>query len=106
MTSCAGMMRCRPHRRRPPSRRTEVLHVIPSLGPLRGGPSFALPVMARGLTTRGIEVHIATTDDNGPSRLSVPLGHPRVEGNMSTWYFRRQLRPYTVSWPLTRWLAE
>jgi glycosyltransferase involved in cell wall biosynthesis len=84
----------------------QVLHVIPSLGPLRGGPSFALPVMARGLSACGVEVHIATTDDNGPSRLSVPLGRPVVEGNTSTWYFRRQVRPYTVSWPLTRWLTK
>jgi glycosyltransferase involved in cell wall biosynthesis len=53
-----------------------------------------------------MEVHIATTDDNGPGRLSVPLDTPAMEGQVWYRYFPRQLRPYTVSWPLSRWLAR
>ncbi len=44
----------------------KILHVIPSVGPLRGGPSFAMRAIAGGLVKQGIEIHVATTDDNGP----------------------------------------
>lgn len=84
-----------------------VLHVIPSLGPLRGGPSFALPEMARGLSRRGIEVTVATTDDNGvDAHLDVPLGRPVSLDGLTAWYFRRQTRFYSVSLPLTQWLLQ
>jgi glycosyltransferase involved in cell wall biosynthesis len=83
-----------------------VLQVIPSVGPLRGGPSEAIRTLTRGLARAGMEVHVATTDDNGPGRLSVPLGTPVREGRAWYRYFPRQLRPYTVSWPLSRWLAR
>src|SRR5437899_12740318 len=82
-----------------------VLHVIPSLSPLRGGTSVALRELSRGLARAGVEVHIATTDDDGPGRLAVPLGRPVDEDGVTQWYFRRQTRFYTTSWALTRWLA-
>jgi glycosyltransferase involved in cell wall biosynthesis len=53
-----------------------------------------------------METHIATTDDNGPEQLQVPLGIPIVEDGVNYWYFRRQTRFYTFSWPLARWLAR
>ncbi len=81
-----------------------VLHVIPSVSPLRGGPSAVIRMLARGLSAEGITVHIATTDDNGPGRLSVPLGQPIKEEGATFWYFPRQMRPYTISWPLLSWL--
>jgi glycosyltransferase involved in cell wall biosynthesis len=84
----------------------KVLHVIPSLGPLRGGPSFSVPAMVRGLARAGIEVHIATTDDNGPGHLDVPLGKPVVQDGVTHWYFRRQVQLYAVSLPLTSWLIR
>lgn len=85
----------------------KVLHVVPSLSPLRGGPSFAVPAMAQGLARAGLEVHIATTDDDGPERhLDIPLGRPLIHDGVTCWYFRRQTRFYTASWPLTRWLAQ
>jgi glycosyltransferase involved in cell wall biosynthesis len=83
-----------------------VLHVIPSLGPLRGGPSFALPPVARALAQAGVHVVIATTDDNGHEHLPVVLNRPVVDCNVTRWYFRRQTRIYTFSWPLTNWLAR
>jgi glycosyltransferase involved in cell wall biosynthesis len=52
-----------------------------------------------------MEVHVATTDDNGPRRLSVPLDTSVMEGRVWYRYFPRQMRTYTVSWPLGRWLA-
>ncbi|MBV8068484.1 MAG: glycosyltransferase [Acidobacteriaceae bacterium] len=83
-----------------------VLHVIPSVGPLRGGPSSVIRSLACGLSEQGIEVHICTTDDNGPERSDVPLGRPRIENGATVFYFPRQFRLYTVSLPLARWLMR
>jgi glycosyltransferase involved in cell wall biosynthesis len=82
----------------------KVLHVIPSLGPLRGGPSFVLRNLAAGLVDRGIETHVVTTDDNGRERLKMPLNEVVVDQGVKYRYFERQLRPYTCSLPLARWL--
>jgi glycosyltransferase involved in cell wall biosynthesis len=81
-----------------------VLHVIPSIGPLRGGPSFVVRALAEGLAQRGVTVDVAATDDNGPERLSVPLGQPIVERGVTYRYFPRQTRFYNASLPLTAWL--
>ncbi len=85
---------------------TKVLHVIPSVGPERGGPSEFMHTLTRGLARTGLDVHVATTDDNGPKRLDVPYGVPCLEEGATYWYFRRQTRCYTFSWPLTQWLAH
>ncbi len=84
----------------------KILHVIPSVGPQRGGPSVLMRTLARALSNTGMEVHVATTDDNGPGRLSVPHGLPQHEDGATFWYFPRQTRFYTFSWPLTQWLAR
>jgi glycosyltransferase involved in cell wall biosynthesis len=86
-------------------RRPRVLHVIPSVGPARGGPSVAIGILGRGLAAAGAEVHVATTDDDGPGRLDVALDRPVEQDGATYRYFRRQTRFYTVSWPLTRWLT-
>jgi glycosyltransferase involved in cell wall biosynthesis len=62
--------------------------------------------LSRALSQAGVEIHVATTDDNGSDRLSVPLGVPQHEDGATFWYFPRQTRFYTFSWPLTRWLAR
>jgi glycosyltransferase involved in cell wall biosynthesis len=80
-----------------------VLHVIPSIGPARGGPSVVMRTLARSQATFGVEVHVATTDDNGRGRLST-AGTPFVEERVTYWIFRRQTRFYTFSLPLTIWL--
>ncbi len=82
----------------------KVLHVIGSVGSLRGGPSFVLAALAKGLATRGLEIHVATTDDNGPERLQVPTGQPVYEDGVCYRYFPRQIGFYTCSLPLARWL--
>jgi glycosyltransferase involved in cell wall biosynthesis len=81
-----------------------VLHVIPSIGPVRGGPSVVIRTMAKCLAKAGIEVHVATTDDNGRGRLNIAGSAPVVEENVTYWIFPRQTRFYTFSFPLTRWL--
>lgn len=86
-----------------------VLHVIPSLSPSSGGPSVALPAMARALAARGVSVSVLTTDDDGPGRRvsGVPLGAEiPQEGGWSVRYFPKQTEFYKVSLPLRRWLRQ
>jgi len=82
----------------------KILHVIPSIGPLRGGPSFAVRAMASGLAAHGIETHVATTDDNGPALLDVDFSQPVTEDGAVYWYFPRQTSFYICSIPFTVWL--
>lgn len=82
----------------------KILHVIPSVGPSRGGPSFAIRAIASGLAGRGMETHVATTDDNGPERLDVRFGQPVNEAGAVYWYFPRQTSFYLCSIPFTVWL--
>src|SRR5437879_700359 len=62
--------------------------------------------LAGSLARAGIETHVATTDDNGPETLQVRCGVPVVQDGATYWYFRRQTRFYTFSWPLGAWLAR
>lgn len=83
----------------------KILHVIPSVSPKRGGPSVAVRRMAEGVAQHGIEVHIATTDDDGAGRHDPGVyGKPIEENGVTLWYFPRQSHFYTVSLPLTQWL--
>jgi glycosyltransferase involved in cell wall biosynthesis len=48
---------------------------------------------------------VASTDDDGSSsHLRVPLETPLKEGNITYFYFRRDLLPYKVSFGLAKWL--
>jgi glycosyltransferase involved in cell wall biosynthesis len=84
-----------------------VLHVIPSLDQRDGGPSVALPLMARGLAMHGMSVDVATTiSDGDASRLGIPLGEPVERDSFTVRYFRRQTSFYKTSLPLLRWLGS
>src|SRR5256885_663146 len=85
---------------------SKVLHVIPSVGPQRGGPSAMVRQLARSLVQAGVETHVATTNDDGPRTLRVPCGRPVVEDGVTYWYFPRQTRFYTFSRPLGTWLSR
>jgi glycosyltransferase involved in cell wall biosynthesis len=85
----------------------KVLHVIPSVAVVHGGPSVALRRMSRALADQGMEVDIATTDDGGPGRhAQVPLGEPTPFEGGRAFYFRKQTEFYKASWPLWRWLRQ
>lgn len=83
-----------------------VLHVIPSVSPVHGGPSTAIWSVLDSLQREGIHADLATTDDDGPGRrLDVLLGRPVEERGHRVLYFRRQADFYQPSLPLLRWLA-
>jgi glycosyltransferase involved in cell wall biosynthesis len=60
--------------------------------------------MARSQAERGLEVHVATTDDNGSGRSEKPASLPMIRDSVKYWIFPRQTRFYTFSFPLTVWL--
>jgi glycosyltransferase involved in cell wall biosynthesis len=84
----------------------KVLHVIPSISVSRGGPSVVMRTLAKSQAALGLEVHVATTDDNGPGRLRHAAGTSFVEDGVTYLVFRRQTRFYTFSLPLTMWFAK
>jgi glycosyltransferase involved in cell wall biosynthesis len=83
----------------------KVLHVIPSLSHVHGGPSKAIALMEQALTARGVTLETATTDDDGPGRRNgKSLGRPLAENGVSRWYFAKRLEFYKVSPSFGRWI--
>jgi glycosyltransferase involved in cell wall biosynthesis len=84
-----------------------VLHVIPSVSPVHGGPSQAILDIERALSARGIDVTTVTTDDDGDNRkLKVPCWVPVATPYATRWYFPRTTQFFKVSIGLGRWLRK
>jgi glycosyltransferase involved in cell wall biosynthesis len=84
-----------------------ILHVIPSVSPVHGGPSRAIVDIERALAARGIEVTTVTTNDDGDDRtLPVECGKPVATSFATRWYFPRTTVFFKVSVGLGQWLRE
>jgi glycosyltransferase involved in cell wall biosynthesis len=91
----------------------KVLHCIPSISPIRGGPSVAVLEMAKALRDRGIDARILTTNDAGPLLdHSMPLGSWFEHQGVPVIAFSRWsprvpfLREFAFSLTYNRWLAN
>src|SRR5262249_40833043 len=89
-----------------------VLHVIPSVGPARGGPSEGALGTVRALNARGLCAEILTTNDNGRGLLDVPFGQRTQHEGVPVHFFPcldsplEVIREFAFSASLTRWLAR
>jgi glycosyltransferase involved in cell wall biosynthesis len=85
----------------------KVLHVIPSVSHVHGGPTKAIEQMEKALASMGIEVTTATTNDDGAKRRSdVPIGVLCRTEHASRIYFDKSIERYFVSFGLAKWLRE
>lgn len=66
-----------------------LLHVAPNYLPAMryGGPIHSIHGLCRALVELGHEVHVYTTDVDGPERLGVPLAQPVDIDGVKVWYF-------------------
>jgi glycosyltransferase involved in cell wall biosynthesis len=72
-----------------------VLHVVPSYLPAMryGGPIRSVHGLCKALARQGHEVHVFTTNVDGPDDSEVPLGQPVEREGVKVWYFpSRRLR--------------
>ena len=89
-----------------------VLHLIPSIGLVRGGPSEAALSMVAALRQQGIEAALVSTDDNGPGRLDLPTDRWLIHAEVPIRLFPRwsppirALREFGWSPALGQWLTR
>ncbi|MBR8832744.1 MAG: glycosyltransferase [Stigonema ocellatum SAG 48.90 = DSM 106950] len=89
-----------------------VLHVIPSIPKVRGGPSQAVLDMVKALRANNADAEIITTNDNGDGLLDVPLQQRMEYQQVPVRFFSRlspnlkAVKEYAFSWQLTSWLWD
>ncbi len=91
----------------------KVLHVIPSISPLRGGPSRAVIDMVAALRIQEVDAAILTTNDHGPGlHPDLVTGRWREHQGVPVLAFARwsppvaALREFAYSPTLSLWLAR
>ena len=91
----------------------KVLHVIPSISPLRGGPSKAALEMVAALRQAGVDASLITTNDHGPGLLKdLPTGRWQIHRQVPVLALPRwsppvpALREFAVSPGMSRWLGS
>ena len=88
----------------------KVLHVIPSVGPVRGGTSVAALELVKALRSQNVDAEIATTNDNGPECLDVPLHQLIDYQGTPVRFFKKYvstvnaISEFAFSWDFTRWI--
>ena len=67
----------------------KILHVVPSYLPAvrYGGPIVSVHGLCKALVRRGHDVHVFTTNVDGPHNSDVPLGEPVDLDGVKVWYF-------------------
>ena len=84
-----------------------VLHVIPSISQVHGGPSRAIRLMEQALAGSAWRCVTATTDDDGPGRHLVCIqNRPQADGPATRWYFHKGTEFYKVSWLFVPWVRN
>lgn len=90
-----------------------VLHVIPSVAPVRGGPSQAVLELCAGLNRlENTKVEVVTTNDNGPDLLDVPLRTLTMHEGVPVRFFPRfsprvrAVREFAYSRELSTWVRS
>lgn len=90
----------------------KVLHLIPSIGASRGGPSEAVLSMVAALRQRSIDAAIVSTDDDGAARLPLATDRWLDVAGVPVRIFPRwsppiaPLREFAYSPALGRWLTH
>ncbi|MDY7012269.1 MAG: glycosyltransferase [Cyanobacteriota bacterium] len=95
----------------------KVLHITPSVGSARGGPTEVVLNLTKALIRQGIAAEVAATNDNGLEQLDVPLNQCSDYDGVPVWFFPRFSSPipgiplgldrgfiFSAAW--TRWMWE
>jgi glycosyltransferase involved in cell wall biosynthesis len=96
----------------------KVLHVIPTVASVRGGPSHAIFSMVKALRSHGVDAEIATTNNAGPTILDIPFNQRVEYEGVPVWFFPQFPTPqqdnfsigkdkaFIFSSDLTKWLWQ
>jgi glycosyltransferase involved in cell wall biosynthesis len=70
-----------------------ILHVVPSYYPAvrYGGPIYSVHALAAALSRRGNEIHVYTTNVDGPNNSLVPLGEAVNRDGVQVWYYETKV---------------
>ena len=66
-----------------------ILHVVPTYIPAYryGGPIYSVHGLCKVLAAHGHDIHVFTTNVDGPNDSDVPLGTPVDMDGVKVWYF-------------------
>lgn len=91
-------------------KKLKIIHIVPSISLIYGGPSQMVLGLAPALAKEGVEVTVITTDSNGDTGqkpLDVPLNSPVKQDGYEIIYFRcSPFRRYKFSLDLLKWLKR